>query len=85
MGFVHIKNHPAGQTWICLKVIEAAWNECASSDYGYEFRQRELVSDLIVQLGQTGFIDGTSPQHAEEDNDRIKRMFNYIHSNTWTL
>ena len=80
MGFVHIK--PSGRTNVdLLKVIEAAWNECASSDYGYEFRQRELVSDLIVQLGQTGFIDGTSPQHAEEDNDRIKRMLNYIHSN----
>lgn len=61
-------------------LIQKAWDSCVEEAFGYEFQVRNLLSELIFQIGITKKLEdrGLSPK-AFRDQDRIKKMLELIH------
>lgn len=65
-----------------LQCIEAAWQEGAADQPGYEFRVRTALSELVFLLWQhLPEQTATSSEKARRDSDRIKQMLRYVQEN----
>lgn len=63
-----------------LSAIEKAWQTCVREGYGYEFRARSALSELILLLQGHVSVPAMQPgEKARRDAARIKLMLHYIH------
>lgn len=76
---IHLKPDLAWQK-AAIDAIETTWQLCIQEPYGYEFKMRSCLSDLVLLLQKhvpnTKKSVGTKPQR---DGERIKQMLQYIH------
>ena len=60
-------------------IIDAAWEICVSEEEGFEFRARDLLSQLILLLFQNRPVTQKKPsEKALRDGERTKAMLQYI-------
>lgn len=61
------------------RTIDAAWEACVSEEEGFEFRVRDLLSQLILLLFQNRPVTQKQPsEKALRDGERTKAMLQYI-------
>lgn len=62
-----------------LDAIETAWQACAQEPYGYEFRVRSALSELILLLRENlAALQKPPGAKARRDGERMKQMLQYI-------
>lgn len=64
-----------------IAAIESAWQICIQEPFGFEFKVRNALSELILQLQENA--PSTPKQLSNKklrDDERIKQMLQYIHS-----
>jgi AraC-like DNA-binding protein len=63
-----------------ITAIEQAWQSCVYEPLGYEFKVRNILSELIFLLNTHHFIPQNLPTEKElRDGERIKKMLQYVH------
>ena len=61
------------------KIIEAAWQLCVSEEEGFEFRTRELLSQIVLLLFQNQpLTEKKTSEKVIRDGKRTKAMLQYI-------
>lgn len=65
-----------------IQVVESAWQNCVNEPFGYEFKVRASLSELIASLINYHPIVSHKPsEKAIRTNERIKIMLQYIQEN----
>lgn len=63
-----------------LELIERAWQAGQQESFGYEFRVREALSEMMLRLRRNLPSEQKKPGiKAVRDGERIKRMIQFIH------
>lgn len=63
-----------------LEAVEAGWQACAQGDFGFEFRARAALSELVLLLQDNlPAARADSGDKALRDGERIKLMLQFIH------
>ena len=79
---LHLKPQVPWQKRI-LEEIEGVWQSCAEGSRGYEFRVRQLLSDMLLLLLDHAPEVPTQPSAKQQrDAERIKAMLQYIHDHS---